>query len=110
MKYFIDKDNCKVGLFDVCPTIKDNLWMGRDLKGHLHYLSQSEIFEDGEDSFVEISIPLEFPKGFIPPVCFDKNGCYLCPFYNWNDDYGADCGHQHYEKEHGCPIRKHLIK
>ena len=107
MKYFIDENNFKVALFHVNPTIKKDTVYGYDLSGECHHLPASEVLDDGEEDFVMVSIPVKFPKGFVPPEVFDKKRCVLCPFHFFDEDEEdcclADDGHH-------CPIKNTFME
>lgn len=102
MKYFIDGENKKVRLFEVTPTIRRDKLMGHDINGELHYVPESDLFDDGkDDDYVTVTIPLKFPKGFVPPVRFDATRCKWCPFL-CDDDANYFC---RFENDDCCPIR-----
>ena len=107
MKYFVDNENKKVRLFEVCPTIDRNKLMGHGINGELHYVSKSELVDDGkDDDYVTVAIPLKFPVGFVPPAQFDEERCHWCPF-RCDDDAGYFC---HFEDSDGCPIKKYFTE
>ena len=105
MKYFIDENNCKVALFHVNPTIKKDTVYGYDLSGECHHLPSSEVLDDGEEDFVMVSIPVKFPKGFMPPEVFDKKRCVLCPFHI-TVDLKEKCCLLDEDEDPYCPIKK----
>ena len=105
MKYFIDENNCKVALFNVTPTIKKDAVYGYDLSGECHRLPACEVFDDGEQDYVYVSIPVKFPKGFVPPETFDKKRCTLCPFHFSDDGEDNCCLTDIY-----CPIKRAFPK
>ena len=110
MKYFIDSEKGKVSLALVSPAITDetlaHCW---DIDGNEYMIPKSDILEDGEDPFVEVSIPIEFPKGFVPLEKFHEDHCMWCPFYFVEEEIGCYCSHKDYNKESTCPIRKHFV-
>ena len=111
MKYFVDDEKKKVSLAWVTPCVSDpntaDCW---DINGNEYMVPLSDILDDGEESFVEVAIPIEFPKGFVPSETFDEDRCMWCPFYFVEEEIGCYCVHKHYEKESTCPIRKHFVK
>ena len=111
MKYFIDSEKGKISLAWVAPSTGDediaHCW---DINGNELMIPKSNIFDDGEDSFVEVSIPIEFPRGFIPFEKFHEDHCMWCPFYFVEEEIGCYCIHKYYDKETGCPIRKYFLK
>ena len=109
MKYFIDNENRKVRIAWVGPTMNDENVVCWDLDGKEYGLLKSEILDDGERDFVEVSIPIEFPNGFVPPILFDNGRCMWCPFYCVEENIDNYCNHKYYKKQNGCPIRKYFL-
>ena len=108
MKYFID-DSRKVALFDVNPTIDKKTAWGFDANGEEYRLPISAIFEDDEEDFFEISIPIRFPKGFVPPMERDKKRCRMCPFYVHFDEYDDwECMKLNRDADYHCPISEYF--
>ena len=106
MKYFLDEEKRKVKIVWVSPTAVDGRTLCWDIYGNELSIKTEEIFDDGEENFVEVSIPIEVPNGFVPPEKFHENRCMWCPFYYVDDCVGSYCGHKLYEKQSSCPIRK----
>lgn len=107
MKYFINDDGNKVMLAWVTPSVGGKHAICWDLDGNeYHAIPMSDILDDGEADSVVVSIPIEFPKGYVPPQKFDENRCMWCPFMCVEEGFGSYCDHKDYEKEDGCPIRK----
>ena len=110
MRYFIDKDGGKVGLYSVMTCLDCENAVCIDAKGKEYHLPISSILEDDEPEFAEVSVPLEFPKEFVPSEKFDEDQCIWCPFYCVDEGIGCYCSHKYYENLTGCPIRKYFIK
>ena len=62
MKYFIDDDGNKVGLYYCSKSVLSEFIIGYDVKGNEYHVKTSDIIEDDESEFVEVSIPIQFPK------------------------------------------------
>ena len=110
MRYFIDKDGSKVGLYSVMTCIDGRNAVCIDAKGKEYRLPLDAVLEDNEPATVTVSIPVEFPTEFVPGETFDKDRCIWCPFFEVEEDIGCYCNHQRYDKETGCPIRKHFVE
>lgn len=110
MKYFIDNDNRKVGICWCVPSALGEVAHCWDANGKEYDIPLNEILEDDEPDFVEVSLPIEFPKEFVPGVKFDDDRCMWCPFFCVEENVGCYCDHKHYDEESGCPIRKHFEK
>lgn len=110
MKYFIDNENRKVTLAWATPLLDGKHANCLDMDGKEYTLLKSEILDDGTENFIEVSIPIEFPNGFVPPVLFDNGRCMWCPFYCVEPGVDNYCSHKYYKRKNGCPIRKHFIK
>ena len=108
MKYFIDSENRKVKLGWVTPSIDGEETLCWDIDGNELILQMSEILDDGEQDFIEVSIPIEFPNGFVPSEIFDNNRCMWCPFYCVEENVENYCSHKHYKEQNSCPIRKYF--
>ena len=106
MKHFIDNENCKVRLAWVTPSFFTENIICLGVDGNEYEIPKGEILDDGEPDYVEISIPIEFPNGFVPPETFDDNRCMWCPFYCVEEDVENYCSHKHYKQENCCPIKK----
>ena len=106
MKYFIDNENCKVRIAWATPALDPeyvNCW---SVDGKEYRLPTCVICDDDEQDYVEISIPIEFPNGFVPPETFDIDRCMWCPFNYVEEKVEDYCNHKDYKKQNGCPIRK----
>ena len=105
MKYFIDENNRKVALFNVNPTIKKEIVYGYDLFGKCYHLPACEVLDDGEEEFAYVSIPVKFPKGFVPPEIFGEKRCVLCPFH-FSAEGEENCCLLDAGEAPYCPIKK----
>lgn len=110
MKYYIDSNNRKVRLYSHMITLDGKYAIGYDVYCKEHKFPLSKLKEDDEPAFVEVSIPVEFPKEFVPPEQFDKNCCMWCPFFCVDEETGYYCSHPNYKQEVACPIRKYFGK
>ena len=107
MKYFIDNEDRKVRIAWVIPAIDDEYIICWDLDSNEYKLPKCVICDDGEPDCIEISMPIEFPNGFVPPETFNASRCYWCQFASVEENVDI-CGHKHYKKENCCPIRKYF--
>ena len=105
MKYFLDGHDRKVALFNVNPTVKQGIVYGYDLFGRCHHLAAFEVLDDGEEEFVYTSVPIKFPKGFVPPEIFGEKRCVLCPFHI-TVDLKEKCCLLDEDEDPYCPIKK----
>ena len=110
MKYFIDNENRKIRLARVTPALDPEYIICWGVDGKEYRLPLCVICDDDEQDFIEVSIPIEFPNGFVPPETFDNDRCLWCPFNYVEENVEDYCNHKHYKKENSCPIRKHFIK
>ena len=106
MKYFIDNEDRKVRIVTVTFTDGEYAYCW-DLDSKDYKLPKCIIRDDGEPDSIEISMPIEFPNGFVPPETFNTHRCYWCQFISVEGNVD-NCGHKHYKKENGCPIRKYF--
>ena len=108
MKYFINDENHKVRLAWATPSVDGEIALCWDVDGNEYNILMSEVLDDGEPDWFEVSIPIEFPNTFVPPETFDNCRCMWCPFFCAEEGVKSYCSHKHYEDQHGCPIRKHF--
>ena len=106
MKYFINKDNKKVGLAHITNSIFGDYALCWDLDGNEYALDLNNILDDGTPDFIEVSIPVKFPAGFVPTDEFDVKHCMWCPFYCAEEGVANYCGHKDYKTENRCPIKE----
>ena len=110
MKYFTNEEGCKVMLAWVTPSVFGDYAICWGLDGKEYSIPIGDVLDDGEEDSIVVSIPIEFPKGYVPPQKFDSDRCMWCPFMCVEQGVDSYCDHQHYEKENACPIRKHFVK
>ena len=110
MRYFIDSEGRKVNLYSVMTCLDFKNAVCIDAEGKEYKVPVSEILEDDEPEYVEVAIPLEFPKDFVPGEKFDDDRCIWCAFIRVEEGVGCYCDHKYYDKESGCPIRKYFVK
>ena len=92
------------------PTTDGEHALCWDLEGKEYRIPMGDVLDDGKEDSVVVTIPIEFPKGYMPPITFDSDRCMWCPFMCTEEAFGSYCDHKDYSVEKRCPVLKYFKK